>query len=108
MNLNLIRWLLAHKDVLLRVIEAAKKFDRDTDYLAQWNVIDEIARIVIPVFAKEGLTAYSLTNGWFEEDDVQAFALGAEVQALGIDWKTLVEVVLPILIAILKAFAEHE
>lgn len=108
MNLQLIRWLLAHRDLLVQVIEAAKKFDRESTYVEQWAVIDSIARLVIPVFEKEELTAYSLLNGWFDEDQAHAFSLGAEVQAMGVDWKSLIDVVIPLLVAILKALASDE
>jgi hypothetical protein len=36
------------------------------------------------------------------------FSAGAEVAALGIDWKTIVDVLIPILIAILQAVGPKE
>jgi hypothetical protein len=39
---------------------------------------------------------------------VSAFALGAEVQAMGVDWQSLIQVILPILIAILRALSPDE
>lgn len=110
MNLKVLRWLLEHRDVLTKVVEAAKKFNRDGLYIDQWSVIDEIARLVIPVFEKEGVDAASILGyDWVEdgEAEVAAFALGAEVHAMGVDWKQLVDVILPILIAILKALASE-
>lgn len=109
MNMKLISWLLKHRELLLQIIAVAKKFDRSAPYIAQWEVVDEIARLVIPVFEKEGVDSYALVeHGWESEDEVAAFALGAEVQALGIDWQSLVQVVLPILIAILRALSSDE
>jgi len=107
MNLQVIRWLIAHRDLLVKVLEAVKKFDRESSYLSQWSVLDEVARLVLPVLEKEDLTAYSLLNGWWDDDEVHAFSLGAEVQAMGLDWKQLIEVVLPILLAILKALSDE-
>lgn len=107
MNLQVIRWLIAHRDLLVKVLEAVKKFDRESSYLSQWAVLDEVARLVLPVLEKEDLTAYSLLNGWWDDDEVHAFSLGAEVQAMGLDWKQLIEVVLPLLIAILKALSDE-
>jgi len=108
MNIKLISWLLKHRDLLVAVLAAAKKFDRDGTYISQWGVVDEIARLVIPVFEREGTdTANLLAHEW-EEDEVSAFAMGAEVQALGIDWQALVQVVLPILIAILRALSSDD
>ncbi len=104
MNLKVLRWLLQHREVLMQVIAAAKKFNPDAQYIDQWEVIDEIARLVIPVFEKEGADVVEMLR--FEYDaEVEAFSLGAEVQAMGVDWKQLVEVILPILIAILRAIS---
>lgn len=110
MNLKVLRWLLQHRDVLMKVIEVSKKFNRDGLYIDQWEVIDQIARLVIPVFEKEGTdVATVLGYDWTddEENEVAAFALGAEVHAMGVDWKQLVDVILPILIAILKALSSE-
>lgn len=108
MNLKLIQWLIQHRDVLVAVLAAAKKFDRQAHYLKQWEVVDEIARIVIPVFESEGTHVGALTDFEYDDDNVGAFALGAEVQALGIDWQALVQIVIPMLIAILQALADDE
>ena len=102
MNLKVLRWLLQHRDVLVKVLEVAKRFNRDGLYIDQWQVIDEIARLVIPVFEKEGTDVSALMD--YEYD---AFSLGAEVQAMGVDWKQLVDVILPILIAILRALSSE-
>lgn len=107
MNLKVLKWLLAHRDVLIKVMDAAKHFNKDGLYIDQWDVVDNIARIVIPVFEKEGTDVNSLTVYEFEDETVGAFAMGAEVQAMGIDWQQLVNVILPILIAILKAFTDE-
>lgn len=107
MNLKLIQWLIKHRDVLMAVIEAAKKFDRSADYMSQWSVVDQIARIVIPVFAKEGTDVRSLSESDWEEG-ISAFAVGAEVSALGVDWQALLQIVLPILIGILKSLTDDE
>lgn len=110
MNLRLLKWLVQHRDVLLAVIAAAKKYKPDSPYISQWDVVDEIARIVIPVFEKEGTDIEGLAYSGleYEEESVAAFAMGAEVSALGIDWQALVQVVIPILIAILKALSANE
>lgn len=104
MNLKVLRWLLQHRDVLMQVIAAAKKFNPDAQYIDQWEVIDEIARLVIPVFEKEGADVAEMLR--YEYDaEVEAFHLGAEVHAMGVDWKQLIDVILPILIAILRAIS---
>jgi hypothetical protein len=112
MNLKLIQWLLKHRDALLKVVEIAKRFDRGAPYLAQWALVNEIAQIVLPIFEAEAVGLKALTYDF--EDlvtvpyDEQAFALGAEVSALGVDWKAIIEVLLPILIAILQAIGPRE
>lgn len=109
MNIKVISWLLKHRELLLAVIAVAKKFDRDGTYMSQWEVVDEIARLVIPVFEKEGADVNGLlAQDTWESDEVTAFALGAEVHALGVDWQSLIQIVLPILIAILRALSPDE
>ena len=107
MNLTLLRWLLQHRDVLTKVVEAAKKFDRTGPYIKQWDVVDEIARIVIPVFEREGVEVSSLSAEEWGADEVAAFSLGAEVHAMGVDWRQLIDVILPILITILRMLSDE-
>lgn len=102
MNLTILRWLLQNRDVLTKVIQAASKFDRSAPMLVQWEVVDEIARLVIP--ALESVQSLAIEDEYSPENaEAEAFALGAMAASLGVDWKQLVEVILPILIAILQA-----
>lgn len=106
MNVKAIQWLLAHRDVLMKVVEVAKNFSRHTPYIDQWNVIDQIARLLIPVLASEEVKVSEIaTADWddYEQHELALLATGAEVQSLGIDWKQLIEVILPIVLAILDA-----
>lgn len=104
MNIKVIQWLLAHRDVLLKVVEVAKEFSRHKPYMQQWDVIDKVARLLIPVFTAEDVQPSALLSD--ELADVATLsAQSAEVQAMGIDWKQLVEVILPVIIAILQALA---
>ena len=106
MNLKVIKWLLQHRDVLIKVMDAAKHFKQGGLYIDQWAVVDNIARLVIPIFEKEGTDIEGMLVHEFDAE-VGAFAMGAEVQAMGIDWQQLVSVILPILIAILKALSDE-
>lgn len=108
MNLAAIKWLIAHRELLLKVVEAAKKFNRNGTYLSQWGVVDEIARLVIPVIEKEGVRPFDLLSDEWGDDEYAAFAVGAEVSALGVDWQQLLNVILPILIAILRSLASDD
>lgn len=110
MNIKVLQWLLARRDVLLKVVEVAKNFSRHKPYLEQWSVIDQIARILIPVLAAEEVkpaTVLGEDDGWdsYEDLEVRMLGAGAELAALGIDWKMLIEAILPIVIAILQALA---
>lgn len=118
MNLKVIQWLLKHRDALIRVVEIAKKFDRSAPYLTQWVVVNEIAQIVLPILEAEAVKPRLLGVTWDGLDgeiydspqayDVMVFSVGAEVSALGLDWKTIIDVLLPILIAILQAVGSKE
>jgi hypothetical protein len=108
MNLKILQWLLKHRDALLKVVEIAKRFDRSAPYLAQWALVNEIAQIVLPILEAEALKPTLLSVDWDVDVEAQAFALGAEVSALGMDWKTIIEVLIPILIAILQAIGPKE
>ena len=106
MNLKVLQWLLKNKDVLLKIVEISKGFRKDAPYLEQWEIADKIARLLIPII--EPATARALRT-WGPDEyvtlanhDIAMLAIGAEVQALGIDYKTLIEVILPIIIAILE------
>jgi len=110
MNLKALQFLLRHREVLLAVVAVAKKFPDAASYLDKWTVVDEIARLVIPVLETELEAPKLLTLdddedfvGNFRDYDARVLALGAEFGALGIDWKLLLEVVIPIVIAILEA-----
>jgi len=107
MNLRVIQWLIAHRELLLNVVEAAKDFDKDSAYIKQWEIVDRIARIVIPALDESSINVNSMVSDWYD-DEVQAFGMGAQVAALGVDWQTLINIVLPILVAILKALADKD
>lgn len=110
MNLKVLGWLLKHRELLIAVIKVAQEYKSDLPYIQQWEIVDKIARLVIPVFEAEGVevkTFWAYTNEDIEamslhDQDCRLLAAGAEVQSLGLDWKTLANVVLPILVAILE------
>lgn len=111
MNIKALQWLLAHRDLLLKIVDVAKGFSRHKPYLEQWDVVDKIARLVIPVLAADEMKpqqlVYDDVTKWetFEDLEIAAFSAGADVAAMGVDWKMLVEVILPLVIAILQALA---
>lgn len=111
MNIKVLQWLLAHRDLLLKIVEVAKNFSRHKPYIEQWDVVDKIARLVIPVLASEEMKPQQIMHDdgsrWerWEDLEVAAFAAGADVAAMGIDWRQLIEIILPLVVAVLQALA---
>jgi hypothetical protein len=98
MNLQLLRWLISHRDLLTKIAEAAKGFDRDAPYSAQWEVIDKIARLVVPELDELQVMSFDVDP---YEDPAEYVAMGVELAGLNIDWVTLINVILPLLQMIL-------
>jgi len=109
-NIAVMKWLLAHRNVLQQVVESAKGWKKDMPYLEQWKIVDDIARILLPILdpaTVKGLSV-SLEEG-AAPTVVSAMAVGAEVQAMslsmGVDWRLIVDVIIPIVISILQSIA---
>lgn len=102
MNLKVLQWLIAHRDLLTQVLEVVKGFKKDLPVLSQWEIVDKVARLVIPVLSKEDLRAM---YAWDmpEDEAVSAFALGTEYSALGLDWSFVIGTLVPILRIIIAA-----
>jgi hypothetical protein len=105
MNLAVIKWLLAHREILTQILEVVKGWRKDLSLAEHWEIVDKVARLVIPVLNKSDVQAM-LDSPY--EDTVSAFALGSEAHALGVDWVTLIQVIIPILQAILQAFSQDD
>lgn len=115
MNLKVLKWLLAHREALVQIAEIARGYDKALPFIKQWEIVDRIARIVIPILEEEAVTPKVLSRDdiypdlWPDEEqtgenrEVQILQAGSDVLTLGIDWKIIVETVLPIVIAILQA-----
>lgn len=102
MNLQILRWLLAHKDLLLQVVEIVKSWSKDLPLLEQWAIVNKVATLVLPLLTEQDV-AHLSAHDWDDDDPVNAFAFGAEVQALGFDWSVILTVIIPILQVILQA-----
>jgi hypothetical protein len=105
MNLVIVKWLLAHRDLLTKILESVKGWNKDLPLEQHWEIVDKVARLVIPVLTRRDV--YAMLDSPYE-DTVSSFALGAEANALGVDWVTLVQVIIPILQAILQAFSGED
>lgn len=100
MNLQVVRWLIAHREVLIKVVEAVRKFDPKGTYLSKWMIINEVALLLIPMIDENMVVSMSEPDG-----DVNVYA--AQLQDLGIDWQYFVDKVLPLIIAILQAVLKN-
>jgi hypothetical protein len=111
MNLRVIKFLLANQTVLLKIIEIGKGWRKDLPFIEQWLLVDSIARLLIPVLESQAVSVKALSGSRFDllddEEDYEAllFQAGAEFGILGVDWELLTTVILPLVIAILKALA---
>jgi hypothetical protein len=104
MNLKIVKWLLAHQSVLLKVVEVAKTYNKTLPWVKQWDVVDQIARIVLPIMEAELTTPKTLAvDEPVADREVQILSLQNEYAALGVDWKLVVEVIIPLIVALLRA-----
>jgi hypothetical protein len=105
MNLKILQWLIQHRELLLQVVSVGKRFSKDMTLLEKWVLVDEIARLVLPVIQTNDEVMELLSADYWDDDNEVSFAMGADVAALGVDWKLIVEVLLPVVISILEALA---
>lgn len=107
MNLKVLQWLIAHRELLMQVVAVVKRYNKDATLLEKWVLVDEVARLVIPVVQDNDEVLGLLTRDYmdFDDDAEVSFAMGADVAALGVDWRLVVEVLLPVVISILEALA---
>jgi|GEM_PF-1628383 len=113
-QIQVLQWLIANRDLLTKAIEVAKQFSRHKPYMEQWSVIDQLARLLIPVLLKGDVSpkAFGMVNDdsslrhYGPDYDAKMLALGAEVGAMGVDWKAVIEVLLPVIMAILDALSK--
>lgn len=105
MNLKILQWLIQHRELLLQVVSVGKRFSQDMTLLEKWVLVDEIARLVLPVVESNDEVMELLSSDYWDDNTEVSFAMGADVAALGVDWKLIVEVLLPVVISILEAMA---
>jgi hypothetical protein len=112
LNVKVVKFLLANQTALLALVEIAKKWKKELPYADQWALVDQVAKILIPILEAQAVSPKALmrsrfTDADYEEQDYEAmaFTAGAEFAALGVDWKLLIDVILPIVLSILKALA---
>ena len=99
MNMQILRWLLRNSGVLTEVAGIVKGIDYWSLSLPEkWEITQKIGDLLVPALAD---MPKSLA---YMDDDFAALSLEqSEVSALGVDWATMIEVILPLVIAILRA-----
>lgn len=113
MNIKVVKFLLANQAALLKIVEIAKGWRKDLSFSDQWALVDSIARLLIPILESQALAPKALYARDFEALDYEdentyettLLPTGAEMAALGIDWKLMLDVIVPIVLSILKALA---
>src|SRR5210317_35968 len=103
-NLSVIRWLIANREVLAKCVEIVSKFEAESSLLEKWDIVDEIARVIIPLIEFED----AVEMLWESGDEYEAMSQGVELQALGVDWQMIVNTVVPIIVAILRALTSSQ
>ena len=104
MNLQILKWLVGHRDLLAKVLEAVRGYHKDLPAIEQWDVVDRVARLVIPELTETDIRSLQ-SIAWEHADAVEAMQIGADYAALGVDWQLLLKILLPMLQIILDALA---
>ncbi len=107
MNLQVIRWLVKNRQTLTNCMEIVKDFDPKSPLIDRWNVVDKVAREVIPLLSSEDLA--EMGASWLDDyDEYTAMSCGSELMAMGFDWKLVIEALVPVIVAILQALMPAE
>jgi hypothetical protein len=112
LNIKVVKFLLANQTALLALVEIAKKWRKDLPYADQWELVNQAAKVIIPVLEAQAVSPKALTKSRFTDEDYEeqdfealAFTAGVEFSALGVDWKTFIDVIIPLVIYVLKLLA---
>ena len=104
MNLKILRWLVANQTALTAMVELAKQYKNTNTLAANWEIVQKLAAIVIPLLEANGPSML------LADDDVEVTLEDASVvmASIAIDWELVFRVLLPLLVAILDALAPKE
>jgi len=67
MNLQVIRWLVKHRQTLTNCMEIIKDFDPNSPLIDRWNVVDKVAREIIPLLSSDDVAEMGV--GFLEDYD---------------------------------------
>lgn len=102
MNLQVIRWLIANREVLTNCIEIVQGFDMESPLIERWDVVDKVARQIIPLLSSDDVLELH-SHTMFGDDEYSAMSCGVELQAMGVDWQLVINALVPIIVAILQS-----
>lgn len=106
MNLQVMKWLLANRAVVTSILEAVKGWKPDMSLTEKWAIISKVASLVVPLLDRDTVKAMMAAAG--NHDVSEALSVDKEgVEALGVDWPTLVRVIVPIITFILQVLNEQ-
>jgi len=112
LNVKVVKFLLSNQAALLALVEIAKKWRKDSPYADQWELVNQAAKVIIPVLEAPAVSPKALTKSRFHDEDYEeqdyealAFTAGVEFAGLGVDWKTFIDVIIPLVIYVLKLLA---
>jgi len=112
LNVKVVKFLLANQAALLALVEIAKKWSKSLPYEDQWELVNQAAKVIIPVLKANELSPKALIKSRFTDEDYEeqdfealAFTAGVEFAALSVDWKTFIDVIIPLVIYVLKLLA---
>jgi len=106
MNLQVMKWLLANRSVVSSVLDAVKGWKADLSLAEKWSIISKVAAIVVPLLDKK--TVQSMMAAAGNHEVVEALSVDKQgVEMLGVDWPTVIKVIVPIINFILQILSEH-
>jgi len=101
-----MKWLLANRAVVTSILEAVKGWKPDMTLVEKWAIISKVASLVVPLLDKGTVKSMMAAAG--NHDVPEALSVNAEgVEALGVDWQTMVRVIVPIITFILQVLNEQ-
>jgi hypothetical protein len=93
----------------MECISIVKDYDHEASLLDKWEIVDRLAKVIIPVVEGEDIETLAYGEPYLIADDnYSAMSCGADLAALGVDWQMLITTLAPILIAILRALAPED
>lgn len=106
MNLQVMKWLLKNRDLVTKVLEAVKGWSPDLTLTQKWAVIAKVAELVVPALDPATVRVMMAEAG--NHDVAEVLNVDRDgVELLGVDWPTIVRVIVPIITFILQALNEQ-